>query len=132
MANTVTRQVLVDGERNAVVQYYAASDGAAGDLTDSAVVSSIEIDGNPTDPSIVRISGTLVGCSGILEWDANTDVPFLALPPDEAFCFDFESFGGLRHSLISAAGANGNILLNTTGFATAGDAIHITVELKKR
>lgn len=130
MANTLTRQIINDGERNAVIHVYIASDGLSGELTNSLLVDASELGGTFEKLSICRISGGLTGFSAILEWEAAADVPFLALTADEAFGFDYGCFGGLQSN--AGAGANGDILITTSGFTATGDVGHITLELKKQ
>jgi hypothetical protein len=129
MANTKTSQTLIDGDKLAVIKVYIASDGAAGDLTDSVIVDVSALIGAPSKVTIEQIWTSFVGCSGVLEFDATTDVGALVIPGDVDMCQDYRNFGGIKDN--SGAGSTGDITLSTTGFATAGDAGHIIIAVRK-
>ena len=129
MANTLTLQKLADNTRNAIVHVYMASDGVAGELSDSIVVDVSDLTGSPSTVSIVRVEAALTGFSAVLEWDATTDVPFLAVPAENQLSHNWSDFGGLKNN--AGAGVTGDILITTSGFSAAGDRGHITFWLKK-
>ena len=41
MANTITSQTLIDGDKRAIIKYFIASDGSTGDVSDGVVVDVI-------------------------------------------------------------------------------------------
>lgn len=79
MANTVSIRKLLDGSKLAVFHIYLASDGASGELTDQVIVAASTLDGAPTKLSICEVDYALSGFSGVLEFEATTDQPALAL-----------------------------------------------------
>lgn len=128
MANTVTSQTLIDSTRNAVIHVYIASDGASGEEADTVIVDASALNGSPATVSVERICGNFSGFSGVLEWDATADVPFFVIPDSSLVEFEGES------SVIqnnAGAGVTGDITLTTTGLATAGDAGHLTIWVRK-
>jgi hypothetical protein len=129
MANTVTITKLVDGQRNAVLHVYVASDGAAGELSDQVVVDASSLSGAPTKLTIERICWAFQGFSGRLEFDATADSPAAVLFDGDNGCLDFSSFGGLPDP--AGAGSTGDILLTTTGFSASGDEGVLIIEVRK-
>lgn len=130
MANTVTKQTLHDGGRNYVVHVFLSSDGVAGDLAGEVIADVSTLDPIPTDVKLMRAYGNLSGFAATLKWDATTDVDFLQLADGVDFDFDFRRIGGLINN--AGAGVAGDVLLDTSGFAAAGDEGHITLEFVKR
>lgn len=129
MANTVTSQVLQDGERNAVLHVYIASDGAAGEETDTVIVDVSALADAPSLVKVSKIKALISGFSAVLEWDADTDVPFLALPDGTDVELDYSDVGGLQNN--GGTGVTGDITITTTGFSAAGDAGAITLWVRK-
>jgi hypothetical protein len=129
MANTVNLRTLIDGPKTVVIHGYVASDGAAGELSDQVVVDASALSPVPTNVTIERVFGHLVGFTGTLEFEATADVPFMTLPDGESFDFCLEEFGGLKDN--SGAGASGDVVLTTTGFSAAGDAGWFVIVARK-
>ena len=129
MANTVTIRKLLDGSKLAVFHIYLASDGSSGELSDQVLVDASTLSGAPTKLSICEIEYALTGFSGVLEFDATTDQPVLALVAETPVKHCYKDIGGIPDP--SATGFTGDILLTTTGFSAAGDRGHITLVVKK-
>ena len=129
MANTITSQTLIDGDKRAIIKYFIASDGSTGDVSDGVVVDVSALIDAPSKVTIEQIWTSFVGCSGVLEFDATTDVGALVIPGDVNMYQDYRSFGGIKDN--SGAGSTGDIVLTTTGLATAGDAGHIIIAVRK-
>lgn len=126
MANTIDRQVLVNGSRNYVVKFTATSDGAAGDL--SAVrVNSVTGDIG-TANSVEVIEGACSGCTATLLFDATTDVPFYSIADGSQVNVK------LIHPIVnnSGSGKTGDILITTGGFSTAGDSVTVVLKIRKK
>lgn len=128
MANTVQIQTIQDGPKYTVLKAYLASDGSSGELTDQVIFDASAFYGAPTDSTIMKVWATAAGCSFNLEWDATTDVPIINFPADFSEEFCFEKIGGLPNN--AGAGKTGDILLNTTGFTAAGDAVTLVLVVK--
>lgn len=129
MANTFTTQTLVDGERNAIIHAYMASDGVAGELTDQVLVDVSALSGAPSTVKVRKITCNLTGFSAVLEFDATADVTFATLPDGSDAEFDYSQFGGIQNN--AGAGVTGDITISTTGFSASGDVGHITIWVQK-
>lgn len=125
MADAVSTQTIIDGEKNAVIKLTNLSDGTG----EAAVVkvSVAGLSGTPSRVSIKRIHYDVNGMVVTLLWDATTDVRILELG-NNCGMLDFDKFGGLPNN--GGAGVTGDISLTTTGH-TAGDSYSIILELRK-
>lgn len=125
MADAVTSQTLVDGERNAVMKFTSVSDGTG----EAAVlkVNASALSGAPSTVKITKIQYDIQGMSVNVLWDATTDVPAIVLSTGQA-TLDFTKMGGLQNN--AGAGITGNILFTTIGH-TLGDTYSIVLHMKK-
>lgn len=133
MANTVAKDVLLEGDRHAFTRFYAISDGATGDLTDEAVIEMSDLANDPDAVTVQRIWYSCVGCDAKMEWNGLPDRECWTLAEDSDQ-FDFRSVDGLYNvtDWQGNPGFNdGTIKMTTSGFATAGDAITLYMLLKK-
>ena len=137
MADAVTSQTLVDGDRTAVVKFTNISDGNGESSVKKVDVSALTANSH-TGAACARVHITQVwyAISGMridLEWDASSNVKALilgggvALEPTMGH-FDFRSFGGIKNN--SGGGITGDIDL-TTLHHTNNDAYTIILELSK-
>jgi hypothetical protein len=122
MADAVSTQTLVNGERNAVVKLTNTSDGTG----ESAVKKVDASDLGATSLKIKRIRYSVAGMVARLLWDADTDVTIVDLQGDGVL--DCEGFGGLINN--AGAGVTGDINLTTIGH-TANDSYTIIIEMAK-
>jgi hypothetical protein len=135
MPNTVTTRLLVDGPRHAIVHVYLKSDGASGELTNQVIFDPATAYRNPDspipiNPSIVSVWYENVGFDALLKFDATTPVPAWKLSTaPAAVSVDFSSFGGIVSN--AAAGANGKITLDTSGFTAATDEGTMIITIAK-
>ncbi len=129
MANTITKTTLVDGPQNLVQLINIAGDGSGEEantiLVDRSTFSAV--DGQRF--SVMKIEGLLTGFTAALSFDATADLVFVRLPDGDWFCHDWTQFGGIS-SDKAGAGANGDILLSTTGLG-AGEVATFLIWLKK-
>jgi hypothetical protein len=106
---------------------------ASGNETNTLLID--RSDYAPTDSAetvVTRIEGQLKGFSAILSFEADTDLPFAQLPADDQFCYDWRTAGGIS-SNKAGAGANGDILITTSGLdAGADDAATFTIYMTKQ
>lgn len=131
MADAVTSQTLLDGERLFIGKFTNISDGTG----ETAVV---KINASALNPNfagnacngvkINKIYATTHGMEVRILWDATTDVFAWMLPQNTNYLMDFSSFGGLQNN--AGAGVNGNVLF-TTADASAGDMYTIVLECIK-
>lgn len=132
MPNTLTKRTLVDGPRNLVVSLVLQSDGS--EETDYVLVDASTYSPAFTDCAVMKVDYSIVATVTAahpvvtLEWEATTDVPFVTLGPNDE-CYDWCDVGGISNN--AGSGKNGDILLTTTGLAT-GDAISLTIHVKKK
>lgn len=127
MADAVTSQTLLDGNRMAIIKLTNVSDG-----TGEAAVLKVDVSalaGAPTEVSIYKIEYATAGMAVNLLWDATTDVLAHSLPSDSAQTLDYCDSGGIPNN--SGAGKTGDLLLTTVGH-TAGDTYTITLHLVKK
>ena len=128
MADAVTTTVLAENKNVYEIILTNKSDGTG----ESAV---LKVDVSALTPAAAEVWLTDVeyataGMSVELYWDADTDVPFLFIPPDQHGRFDFrESFRGCVEN-SSGAGKTGDVKLTTVGH-TAGDTYWIRLRFKK-
>lgn len=125
MADAVTSQILVDGERNAVMKFTNISDGTGETAALKVDVSTLA--GAPSSVKITHVEYDISGMQVAILWDATTDVPAIILSQGQQR-FDFTSVGGLINN--AGAGVNGDILFTTIG-ASANDTYSIVLHMKK-
>lgn len=126
MADAVTSQTLVDGDRNVVMKFTNISDGTGESAVLKVDVSALN--GAPSEVRIDRIIAHTAGMSVRLLWDADTDVPAFILGDSVDVEHDFRSFGGLRNN--AGTGKTGDINFTTFGH-TAGDSYSIILHMTK-
>ena len=113
MANTVTTQTLVDGDRNLVILLTGLLD-----TSDEARNVKVDVSAYAPSPVKVRVDkiqySTSDGLHIVLDWDATTDVRFAVITGQgeiEAKCI-----GGLTNN--AGAGVTGDIYLTTVGWGS--------------
>ena len=127
MANTITTQKIIDGERNVVTKTTILGDGS-GEETATQLLDVSTFSGAPGTVKIIRIQAYLTGFSASLLWDATTDVTIIELPADDDINQDFKVFGGLINN--SGTGKTGDIMFTTVGLGSA-DTGTIVIEMQK-
>lgn len=131
MANTVDISKLVDTADFAVIHVYLASDGVAGELTDTVIVDASALAGANNVKNIIYIDACLVGFSARIEADGTTDAGAIVLPADIPVTFDFSKNNFSVTSLSTLVGATGDLTITTNGFTAAGDQGFIIIKVKK-
>lgn len=131
MADAVTSQTLMDGERVAIMKFTNISDGTGETLVTKVTASSLAASGSGKACTGVVVSKITSVCHGMevrMFWDATTDVPFFLATVNTNYLNDFSNFGGITNN--SGAGKNGNILFSTSD-QTAGDTYTVVLEMVK-
>jgi len=131
MADAVTSQTLLDGERVAIMKFTNISDG-----TGETAVTKVNVSTLTSSSSGKACTGVIVNkitsvCHGMevrMYWDASTDVPFFMTTINTNYMNDFSGFGGITNN--SGAGKNGNIVFSTAD-ASAGDTYTVVLEMVK-
>lgn len=126
MANTVTTQTLLDGDRNLVILL-------TGVLDTSNEARAIKVDVSTLVPAPLKVRVDTIrhlispGLIVVLDWDASTPVRFAALTGyDEV---EAKCFGGLQNN--AGAGVTGDIYLTTLGWSSGTLAYNIILEMTK-
>lgn len=131
MADNVTSQTILDGERLFIAKYTNISDGTG----ETAVV---KVDVSTLNPNIFgyacngvkinKIWGSAHGMNVRILFDATTDTFAWLVPQNATYLMDFSTFGGLPSN--AGAGVTGDVLF-TTHDASAGDTYTIVLECIK-
>lgn len=126
MADAVATQILLDGQKNAVLKFTNVSDGSG----ESAVVK-VDVSALSGAPSEVRIDAMWYSTDGMsvqVLWDADSDVICWLIPANQSDELCFERFGGLNNN--AGAGKTGDVSFTTVGH-TAGDTYTIILWVSK-
>lgn len=131
MADAVTSQTILDGERLFIGKYTNISDG-----TGEAAVVKIDVSTlNPNSFGLacngVKINKIWANTHGMevrILWDATTDQFAWMIPQNSTYNMDFSSFGGIPNN--AGAGVNGDLLFSTAD-ASSGDMYTIVLECLK-
>lgn len=131
MADAVTSQTLMDGERLAIMKFTNISDGTGETAVTKVTVSSLATSGMGKACTGVIVNKITSVCHGMevrMYWDATTDVPFFLCTVNTNYMNDFSDFGGITNN--SGAGKTGNIAFSTSD-QTAGDTYTVVLEMIK-
>jgi hypothetical protein len=131
MADAVTSQTLLDGERLAIMKFTNISDGTGETAVTKVNVSTLNPSasgGACNSVTVLKITAICHGMEVRMLWDASTDVPFFLSNVNSNYTNDFSSFGGITNN--SGAGKNGNIVFSTAD-ASSGDTYTVVLEMRK-
>lgn len=129
MADAVTSQTILDGDRNVVMKFTNVSDGTGEAAVLKVDVSALSGYGkNWTEVRIEKILATTFGMGVQILWNATTDLLAWYVPADQYIELDFNKFGGIPNN--AGAGKTGDIMFTTVGH-TANDVYSIVLEMKK-
>ena len=131
MADAVTSQTILDGERLFIAKFTNISDGTGETGVLKIDVSTL----NPNSFSLAcngvkinKIWAQTYGMGVDILWDATTDLLCETIPENQFYFMDYSTFGGFPNN--AGAGKTGDVLFSTIG-ATAGDRYTITIEALK-
>jgi hypothetical protein len=131
MADTVTTQTIIDGERNCIMKFTNVSDGTGESAVAKVDVSALSSnsDGKAcSEVRIVRVSHAVVGMSVQLFFDATTNVLLMELAESSNGHMEFKEFGGIPNN--AGSGKTGDVLFTTKGHSS-GDTYSIVLEMVK-
>lgn len=131
MADNVTSQTLLDGERLFIGKFTNISDGTGEAAVNKVIVANLSPNSFGLACNGVKINKiwmTVHGMEVRILWDATTDLLAWQATSNGPYLMDFSSFGGIPNN--SGAGKTGNIAF-TTHDATAGDTYTIVLECLK-
>jgi hypothetical protein len=132
MAITATSQTLFDGERIAIMKFYATmsateNESAVAKVTPSTLAPSAA--GGACDAvTILKCTAMTHGLEVQMNWKATAPVVIEIIPPNTNYTQDFSSFGGLWNN--AGAGKDG-VITFTTLDGSAGDAYTVILEMQK-
>lgn len=131
MADAVTSQTLMDGERLAIMKFTNISDGTGETAVTKVNVANLAASGSGKPCTGVIVNKITSVCHGLevrMYWDATTDVPFFLATVNTNYENDFTNIGGITNN--SGAGKNGNIVFSTAD-TSAGDTYTVVLEMIK-
>jgi hypothetical protein len=131
MADAVTSQTLLDGERLAIMKFTNISDGTGESAVTKVNVANLAKSNSGracTGVTVVKITSVCHGMEVRMYWDATTDVPFFLSTINTNYENDFSKMGGITNN--AGAGKNGNILFSTTDQSN-GDTYTVVLEMVK-
>ena len=131
MADAVTSQTIIDGEKNCVMKFTNVSDGTGESAVAKVDVSALASNSAGvacSEVRVMRVSHAIVGMSVQLFLNATSNVLLMELAESSNGHMDFKDFGGLPNN--AGSGKNGDILLTTKGHSS-GDTYSIVIEMVK-
>jgi hypothetical protein len=131
MADAVTSQIILDGERLFIGKFTNISDstGESGVIKIDVSALAASASGNACNGvKINKIWAQTIGMSVDILWDATTDLICETIPENQFYLMDYSSFGGLPNN--AGTGKTGDVLFSTVG-AAAGDRYTIIIEAIK-
>jgi len=131
MADNVTSQTILDGERLFIGKYTNISDGTGETAVNKVIVANLAPNSFSLDCTGVKINKiwmTVHGMEVRILWDATTDLLAWQATSNGPYLMDFSSFGGIANN--SGTGKTGNIAF-TTHSPTAGGTYTIVLECLK-
>lgn len=129
MANTITKQTIIDGSKYLYVNIHIHGDGS-GEESATTLIDASTYTPAFTNCTLMGIHSTLNGFTAELLWDATTDVHLISIP-DYQFNLNGEQIGwGAGIPNNAGAGKTGDINITTVGLG-ANDHGSIILELRK-
>jgi hypothetical protein len=131
MADAVTSQTLLDGERLAIMKFTNISDGTGESAVTKVNVANLAKSASGLACTAVTVTKITSVCHGLevrMYWDASTDVPFFLSTINTNYENDFSNIGGITNN--SGTGKNGNIVFSTAD-ASSGDTYTVVLEMVK-
>lgn len=131
MADAVTSQTLIDGERMVIMKFTNISDGTGESAVLKVDVSTLNASASGKTCNRVTVTKIFIASHGMevrMLFDATTDVPFYLSSPGATQMLDMTSFGGITNN--AGTGVTGDIVF-TTADASAGDTYWTILEMVK-
>jgi len=131
MADAVTSQTLLDGERLAIMKFTNISDGTGETAVTKVNVANLAKSASGLACTAVTVTKITSVCHGLevrMYWDASTDVPFFLSTINTNYENDFSNIGGITNN--AGTGKNGNIVFSTSDQSN-GDTYTVVLEMVK-
>lgn len=128
MADAVTSQTILDGERLFIGKFTNISDGTGETGVVKIDVSTLSPNASGLACNGVKINKIWAQTYGMgvdILWDADTDLICETIPENQFYLMDYSSFGGLPNN--AGTGKTGDVLFTTVG-AAIGDRYTIVIE----
>lgn len=131
MADAVTTQTILDGDRLVIQKFTNISDSTGEAAVVKVDVSTLNPNTNGHACNGVKINKIWVQTFGMgvdILWDATANVICESVPADVMYCMSYADFGGISNN--AGAGKTGDVLFTTVN-AAAGDRYTIILECIK-
>lgn len=135
MADLVTSQLILDGERLVIYKFTNISDGTGESDVIKIDVSTLNHQGGPAQSGMpcngLKLNKVIASTSGLsvqMLWDATTATLAWMAPADSQYSIDLSLFGGIPNN--AGTGRTGDLAFTTVG-ASSGDMYSIVVECIK-
>jgi hypothetical protein len=132
MAITATSQTLFDGERVAIMKFYATMSATENETNvvkvNPATLLPSNAGGACDAVSILKVTALTHGLEVQMNWVATAPVVIELIPQNNSYTQDFSAIGGLTNN--AGAGKTGGISFSTLD-GSAGDAYTIILEMQK-
>tara|TARA_A100001515_G_scaffold54615_1_gene43204 strand:+ start:5638 stop:6039 length:402 start_codon:yes stop_codon:yes gene_type:complete len=131
MADAVTSQTIVDGQKTAVMKFTNISDGTGESAVTKVDVSALAAlpDGTAcTAVTIEKIWWQCIGMKVRILFDATSDQFVIELGENQSGNHDYTGFGGLTNN--AGSGKTGDVKFTTVGH-TSADTYTIILQLRK-
>ena len=131
MADAVTSQTLVDGQKTAVLKFTNVSDGTGESAVKKVDVSALATNSAGATCTRATIEKIWWQCNGMkvkILFDASTDAFCIELGENQSVLHLYSSFGGLSNN--AGSGVTGDIMFTTVGHSSA-DTYTIIMQVRK-
>ena len=131
MADAVTSQTIVDGDKHAVMKFTNVSDGTGESAVTKVDVSALAASADGltcTGVSIEKIWWQCTGMKVSVLFDATSDVLAIQLGENQSGDHDYSIFGGIPNN--AGSGVTGDINFTTVNHSS-GDTYTIILYLRK-
>ncbi len=131
MADAVTSQTLVDGQKTAIFKFTNISDGSGEDAVKKVDVSALSSNQSGQACTGATIEKMWWQCNGMkvkILFDASTDDFCIELGENQSGHHDYTTFGGLVNP--ASSGSTGDIMFTTVGH-TSADTYTVIMQVRK-
>ncbi len=130
MADAVTSQTIIDGEKKVVMKFTNVSDGSGESAVakvDVSALASNTAGSACTGVAIEQIWWQCIGMKVNILWDASSDVLAMQLGENQSGHHDYTIFGGITNN---ASSPTGDVNFTTVGHSS-GDTYAIILYMRK-
>jgi len=132
MAITATSQTIFDGERIAIMKFYATMSATENESNVVKVNPANLLPSNAGGAcdavSILKVTALTHGLEVQMNWVASSPVVIETIPQNSQYTQDYSKFGGLTNN--AGTGKTGSISFSTLD-GGAGDAYTVVLEMQK-